>query len=94
MNFEKTCKEVLKAESVESTPDGLSQYYVTNPLLDNDNKPECAVRPKDAAELKQERQDFKDDPDVQALKAMNQTAFMALSAADRDIMVFKFLKAV
>jgi regulator of replication initiation timing len=48
----------------------------------------------DAAQLKAERVAFKTDPDVIALKAHNQTSFMAQSATDRDIAFFKFCKAL
>lgn len=59
-----------------------------------DAQADVADAKADATELKNERVAFKADADVIALKAMNQTTFMALTASDRDIMIFKFLKAI
>ena len=51
MDYIKNCEEVLASDAVESNPDGLSQYEVSNPLLNDYKMPECAVRPKDSSEL-------------------------------------------
>jgi FAD/FMN-containing dehydrogenase len=51
MNIENICKETLGIDAIDLTPDVLSHFRASNPLISDGKTPLCVVRPENPAQL-------------------------------------------